>query len=101
MQSMWRSSQNCLCRCRTNGSAFQTLRKGLYCRSLKSLVDAGDIIGARGGVKRTEKGELSVNAAHVEILTKSLMPLPDKWHGLADIEKRYRQRCFPQQSQSW
>lgn len=75
------------------------LTKGLYCRSLKSLVDAGDIIGARGGVKRTDKGELSVNAAHVEILTKSLMPLPDKWHGLADIEKRYRQRCFPQQSQ--
>ena len=34
-----------------------------------------------------------MNAAHVEILTKSLMPLPDKWHGLADIEKRYRQRC--------
>ena len=56
-------------------------------------MDSGDIIGARGGVKRTEKGELSVNAAHVEILTKTLMPLPDKWHGLADIEKRYRQRC--------
>ena len=71
---------------------MQTLTKALNCRSLKSLVDAGDIIGARGGVKRTEKGELSVNAAHVEILTKSLMPLPDKWHGLADIEKRYRQR---------
>ncbi|CAK0785539.1 hypothetical protein CVIRNUC_008749 [Coccomyxa viridis] len=61
-------------------------------KSLKSLVDAGDIIGARGGIKRTDKGELSVTAAHVQILTKSLMPLPDKWHGLADIEKRYRQR---------
>ena len=57
------------------------------------MVDAGDIIGARGGVKRTEKGELSVVAASVQILTKSLAPLPDKWHGLADIEKRYRQRC--------
>ena len=56
-------------------------------------MDSGDIVGARGGIKRTEKGELSVNAARVEILTKSLMPLPDKWHGLADIEKRYRQRC--------
>ena len=56
-------------------------------------MDSGDIIGARGGMKRTEKGELSVNASHVEILTKTLMPLPDKWHGLADIEKRYRQRC--------
>jgi hypothetical protein len=63
------------------------------CRNLKSLIDAGDIIGARGGIKRTEKGELSVNAAAVQVLTKSLMPLPDKWHGLADIEKRYRQRC--------
>ncbi|CAL5224424.1 g7107 [Coccomyxa viridis] len=61
-------------------------------KNLKSLVDSGDIVGARGGIKRTEKGELSVNAARVEILTKSLMPLPDKWHGLADIEKRYRQR---------
>lgn len=63
------------------------------CRSLKGLIDAGDIVGARGGVKRTEKGELSLVAASVQILTKSLAPLPDKWHGLADIEKRYRQRC--------
>ena len=46
-------------------------------------------------MKRTEKGELSVNASQVQILTKSLMPLPDKWHGLADIEKRYRQRYDP------
>ena len=61
-------------------------------RNLKALVDAGDIIGAAGAVKRTEKGELSVVAASVQILTKSLQPLPDKWHGLADIEKRYRQR---------
>ena len=67
-------------------------------RHLKSLVDAGDIIGARGGMKRTDKGELSVTAARVQILTKSLMPLPDKWHGLADIEKRYRQRCSPLQA---
>ena len=64
-------------------------------RNLKSLLDAGDIIGARGGMKRTEKGELSVNASQVQILTKSLMPLPDKWHGLADIEKRYRLRYDP------
>ena len=55
-------------------------------------MDAGDITGAAGAVKRTEKGELSVAAASVQILTKSLQPLPDKWHGLADIEKRYRQR---------
>ncbi|EIE27769.1 lysyl-tRNA synthetase [Coccomyxa subellipsoidea C-169] len=61
-------------------------------KSLKGLIDAGDIIGARGGMKRTEKGELSLVAASVQMLTKSLAPLPDKWHGLADIEKRYRQR---------
>jgi lysyl-tRNA synthetase class 2 len=43
-------------------------------------------------VKRTEKGELSVVATSLEVLTKSLLPLPDKWHGLADIEQRYRRR---------
>ena len=45
-----------------------------------------------GWVKRTEKGELSVVATSLEVLTKSLLPLPDKWHGLADIEQRYRRR---------
>jgi len=59
---------------------------------LKSLTDAGDFIGVRGSVRRTDKGELSVSAHHYEILTKSLLPLPDKWHGLTDVEKRYRQR---------
>ncbi|MCL1475788.1 lysine--tRNA ligase [Argonema antarcticum] len=59
---------------------------------LKQLTDAGDIIGAKGTVKRTEKGELSVYVKQYTILTKSLLPLPDKWHGLTDIAKRYRQR---------
>lgn len=59
---------------------------------LKQLTDVGDIIGAKGTVKRTEKGELSVYVRHFEILTKTLLPLPDKWHGLTDVEKRYRQR---------
>ncbi len=59
---------------------------------LKQLTDAGDIIGARGTLKRTDKGELSVYVSEYEILTKSLLPLPDKWHGLTDIAKRYRQR---------
>ncbi|NJN31184.1 MAG: lysine--tRNA ligase [Synechococcales cyanobacterium RM1_1_8] len=59
---------------------------------LTSLTDAGDFIGVRGSIRRTDKGELSVSADHYEILTKSLLPLPDKWHGLTDIEKRYRQR---------
>ena len=55
-------------------------------------MDVGDIVGVHGGVKRTDKGELSVVAARLSMLTKSLRPLPDKWHGLEDIEKRYRQR---------
>ncbi|MGC8714102.1 MAG: lysine--tRNA ligase, partial [Leptodesmis sp.] len=52
----------------------------------------GDIIGAIGTIKRTEKGELSVYVNRYAMLTKSLLPLPDKWHGLTDIAKRYRQR---------
>jgi lysyl-tRNA synthetase, class II len=59
---------------------------------LKSLTDVGDIIGVRGIIKRTEKGELSIKVRHYELLTKSLLPLPDKWHGLTDVAKRYRQR---------
>ncbi|MFB2967949.1 lysine--tRNA ligase [Aerosakkonema sp. BLCC-F183] len=59
---------------------------------LKQLTDVGDIIGVKGTIKRTEKGELSVYVKQYAILTKSLLPLPDKWHGLTDIAKRYRQR---------
>ena len=59
---------------------------------LKKLSDAGDILGVKGSLKRTEKGELSVYVSEYAILTKSLLPLPDKWHGLTDTEKRYRQR---------
>lgn len=59
---------------------------------LKQLTDVGDIIGVRGKIKRTEKGELSVYVSFYEILSKSLLPLPDKWHGLTDVAKRYRQR---------
>ena len=59
---------------------------------LKKLSDTGDILGVKGTVKRTEKGELSIYVSQFQILTKSLLPLPDKWHGLTDTEKRYRQR---------
>ncbi|MGB2923944.1 MAG: lysine--tRNA ligase [Limnothrix sp.] len=59
---------------------------------LKKLTDVGDILGVKGIIKRTEKGELSVKVSEFAMLTKSLLPLPDKWHGLTDIEKRYRQR---------
>ncbi|MCJ8278597.1 MAG: lysine--tRNA ligase, partial [Rivularia sp. ALOHA_DT_140] len=61
-------------------------------KNLKQLTDIGDIIGAKGTIKRTEKGELSVYVKQYSVLTKSLLPLPDKWHGLTDITKRYRQR---------
>ncbi|MGF1479420.1 MAG: lysine--tRNA ligase [Cyanophyceae cyanobacterium] len=60
--------------------------------TLKKLTDTGDIFGAKGTIKRTEKGELSVYVSEYAMLTKTLLPLPDKWHGLTDTEKRYRQR---------
>jgi lysyl-tRNA synthetase class 2 len=59
---------------------------------LKKLTDTGDIIGAKGTIKRTEKGELSVYVSRYTMLTKSLLPLPSQWYGLTDTEKRYRQR---------
>jgi lysyl-tRNA synthetase class 2 len=59
---------------------------------VKQLTDVGDFIGVRGTIKRTEKGELSVKVREYALLTKSLLPLPDKWHGLTDVAKRYRQR---------
>src|SRR5437660_1847150 len=56
------------------------------------LLDIGDLIGVEGLVRRTPRGELTVNASEVTLLAKSLRPLPEKYHGLADIELRYRQR---------
>ena len=54
--------------------------------------DVGDIVAAQGRIMRTNKGELSVRAQEIRLLTKSLRPLPEKWHGLTDTETRYRQR---------
>ena len=54
--------------------------------------DIGDILGAEGVLFRTKTGELSVRVDGLRLLVKSLQPLPDKWHGLADTEARYRQR---------
>ena len=54
--------------------------------------DVGDIVAVEGGLTRTRTGELSVKAPRLRLLTKSLRPLPDKWHGLSDVEQRYRQR---------
>jgi lysyl-tRNA synthetase, class II len=55
-------------------------------------VDIGDIIGAQGKLFRTKAGELTLEVSDFAVLCKSLRPLPEKWHGLADVEKRYRQR---------
>jgi len=60
--------------------------------ALAASLDVGDIVGAVGPCRRTEKGELSVAPTAVTLLTKALRPLPDKWHGLVDAEKRARQR---------
>ena len=54
--------------------------------------DIGDIIGVKGYVFKTQTGEISVHAKKIELLTKSLRPLPEKWHGLTDRDARYRQR---------
>ena len=54
--------------------------------------DLGDIVGASGVMFRTQKGELSIMVDRLELITKALRPLPEKWHGLTDIEARYRQR---------
>ncbi len=57
-----------------------------------SLLDIGDIIGVKGTVFKTKTGEITIKVSHLEVLTKSLYPLPEKFHGLKDVELRYRQR---------
>jgi len=61
-------------------------------QALLPLLDLGDIIGVDGIVRRTRRGELTVNAKRIAVLAKALLPLPEKYHGLADLETRYRQR---------
>jgi lysyl-tRNA synthetase, class II len=55
-------------------------------------LDLGDWVGVEGTVMKTKKGELSVKVSSFVLLSKALRPLPDKWHGLADVDTRYRQR---------
>ncbi len=69
--------------------------------TFKKTWDLGDIVGVEGFVFRTRKGEISVHAKKITLLSKSLLPLPEKWHGLKDQDMRYRQRyldliCNPQ-----
>ena len=58
----------------------------------KKFVDSGDWIGAEGVIVRTKRGELTVLVKKIKLLAKSLLPLPEKWHGLQDKEERYRKR---------
>src|SRR5271163_4945 len=67
-------------------------RESLEALGMVRLLDIGDLIGVEGLVRRTPRGELTVNAAAVTVLAKTLRPLPEKYHGLADVELRYRQR---------
>ena len=67
------------------------LPEGFYNEQFKKW-DIGDIVGARGIIFKTNKGELSVKVAAIELLVKSLRPLPEKFHGLTDTETKYRQR---------
>ena len=87
-------------------ASFATLSDGagqlqVYMRSddvgesgyrLLEYLDRGDYIGVAGRVMRTRKGELSVQAREITLLSKALLPPPEKWHGLSDVESRYRQR---------
>ncbi|UCD21089.1 MAG: lysine--tRNA ligase [archaeon] len=58
----------------------------------KKYIDSGDILGVEGSIFKTKRGELSVLAKKITLLTKSIKPLPEKWHGLQDKEERYRKR---------
>jgi len=72
---------------------FQDIQK--YDKELAELfkdLDIGDIIGVEGALLRTKSGEPTVRAGNFVLLSKSLQPLPEKWHGLSDTDKRYRQR---------
>jgi lysyl-tRNA synthetase class 2 len=59
---------------------------------LFKLIDIGDIVGVEGYLFRTRTGELSIHAEKLEFLSKTLLTMPEKWHGLEDVETRYRQR---------
>ncbi len=68
------------------------LPEGFYNQQFKKELDVGDIVGAEGQLFKTKTGELSIRCDDFQLLTKSLRPLPEKFHGLTDQEQRYRQR---------
>ena len=76
------------------GGKLQIVFKKGKTKSIENTkhLDIGDFLGVKGTIFRTKRGELSILAKNFEVLSKSLMPLPDKWHGLKDVEARYRNR---------
>ena len=68
------------------------LAEGYYNEVWKRLIDLGDFIGVTGTLTVTKTGEISVDAASIQFLSKALKPMPDKWHGVRDTETRYRRR---------
>ena len=68
-----------------------TIGPDVFSNIFKRL-DIGDILGARGELFKTRTGEITINAQEITVLAKGLRPLPEKWHGLKDVEIRYRQR---------
>ncbi len=67
-------------------------------KKILSLLDLGDFIGVDGTVKRTKRGELSVDTKHLTVLCKALLPLPEKFHGITDTDTKYRQRYLDMMS---
>ena len=61
-------------------------------KEILALLDIGDFVGVEGTVRRTKRGELSVNTQHLTVLSKALLPLPEKFHGLTDTDTKYRHR---------
>ncbi len=72
--------------------AFKYDVLGADCFQMLELIDTGDILEARGPLFKTKTGEITVEVRAYRLLAKALRPLPEKWHGLTDTEKRYRQR---------
>ena len=60
----------------------------------KQMIDIGDFIGVTGEIYVTETGEITVRAAKITLLSKAMLPLPEKFHGLVDLDQRYRERCM-------
>jgi len=71
---------------------LDTLGEEKY-KLLRRTLDLGDFIGVTGRMFRTRTGEITVEASEVELLAKTLRPLPEKWHGLRDVEKSKRRSC--------